>query len=47
MNSPDQQALNMLLEISGEITPEIMKRKNPSKTHTHTVVDVTGDESEV
>ena len=31
----------MLLEISGEITPEIMKRQSQSKKHP--VVDVTGD----
>ena len=35
----------MLLEISGEITPERMKRQ--SKQKQHPVVDVTGDESKV
>ena len=34
---------NMLLEISGEITPERMK----SKQKQHPVVDVTGDGSQV
>ena len=34
----------MLLEISGEITPERMKRQSQSKT---TAVDVSGDESKV
>ena len=34
----------MLLEISGEITPERMKRQSQSKT---TAVDVTGDGSKV
>ena len=33
----------MLLEISGEITPERMKRRSQSKNNT--VVDVTGDRS--
>ena len=32
----------MLLEISGEIAPERMKRQSQSKKH-HPVVDVTGD----
>ena len=36
----------MLLEISGEITPERMKRRSPSKKQ-HPVVDVTGDRSKV
>ena len=36
---------NMLLEISGEITPERMKREPKQKQHT--VVDVTGDGSKV
>ena len=36
----------MLLEISGEITPERMKRQSQSKKQ-HPVVDVTGDESKV
>ena len=35
----------MLLEISGEITPERMKREPKQKQHT--VVDVTGDGSKV
>ena len=35
----------MLLEISGEITPERMKRQ--SKQKQHPVVDVTGDGSKV
>ena len=38
---------NMLLEISGEITPERMKRRSQSKKHHHPVVDVTGDRSKV
>ena len=40
----------MLLEISGEITPERMKRWSESKAKTkqkHPVVDVTGDRSKV
>ena len=42
----------MLLEISGEITPERMKRWSQSKTEVakqkqHPVVDVTGDGSKV
>ena len=36
----------MLLEISGEITPERMKRHSQNKNNTQ-VVDVTGDESKV
>ena len=36
----------MLLEISGEITPERMKRQKP-KQKQHPVVDVTGDGSKV
>ena len=36
----------MLLEISGEITPERMKRQSQSKKQ-HPVVDVTGDRSKV
>ena len=57
MNSPGQQVPNMLLEISGEITPERMKRQSQSKNNTyeemepkqkqHLVVDVTGDGSKV
>ena len=35
----------MLLEISGEITPERMKRWSQSKKKHHPVVDVTGDGS--
>ena len=41
MNSPGQQVPNVLLEKSGEITPEKMKRQ--SKAKQHPVVDVTGD----
>ena len=37
----------MLLEISGEITPERMKRWSQSKNNTQLVVDVTGDGSKV
>ena len=37
---------NTLLEISGEITPERMKRQRQSKKQ-HPVVDVTGDGSKV
>ena len=53
MNSPGQQVLNMLLEISGELTPERMKRQSQSekqKTKTkkkHPVLDVTSDGSKV
>ena len=36
----------MLLEISGEKTPERMKRRSQSKKQ-HPVVDVTGDRSKV
>ena len=36
----------MLMEISGEITPERMKGRSQSKKH-NPVVDVTGDESNV
>ena len=36
----------MLLEISGEVTPERMKRWSQSKKQ-HPVVDVTGDRSKV
>ena len=42
MNS---QVPNMLLKISGEITPERMK--NRAKAKQHPVVDVTGDGSKV
>ena len=34
MNSPDQYVPNMLLEISGEITPERMKGWSQSKNNT-------------
>ena len=34
MNSPGQYVPNMLVEISGEITPERMKRQSQSKTNT-------------
>ena len=34
MNSPGRQVRNMLLEISGEITPERMKRWSQSKNNT-------------
>ena len=34
MDSPGQQVPNMLLEISGEITPERMKGWNHSKNNT-------------
>jgi len=34
MNSPGQQEPNMLLEISGEITPERTKRQSESKNNT-------------
>ena len=34
MNSPGQQVPNMLLEISGEITPEGMKGWSQSKNNT-------------
>ena len=37
---------NMLLDISGEITPERMKRQS-QKQKQHPVVDVTGDGSKV
>ena len=33
MNSPGRQVPNMLLEISGEITPEIMKGWSQSKNN--------------
>ena len=36
----------MLLEVSGEITPEGMKRQSQSEKQ-HPVVDVTGDRSKV
>ena len=34
MNSPGRQVPNTLLEISGEITPERMKRRSQSKNNT-------------
>ena len=34
MNSPGQKVPHMLLEISGEITPERMKRQSQSKSNT-------------
>ena len=46
MNSPSQLVPNMLLEISGEITPERMKRQSQSKKQPP-VVDMTSDESKV
>ena len=46
MNSPDWQVPNMLLEISGEVTSERMKRWTQRKKQ-HSVVDVTGDRSKV
>ena len=46
MNSPGQYMASMLLEISGEITPERMKRWSQIKQQ-HPVVDVTGDGSKV
>ena len=36
----------MLLDISGEIAPEGMKRLSQSKNNAH-IVDVTGDENKV
>ena len=36
----------MLLEVSGEITPEGMKRQSQSEKQ-HPVVDVTGDRSKI
>ena len=46
MNSPDWKVPNILLEISGEITPERRKRWK-SKQKQHPIVDVTGDRSKV
>jgi len=46
MNSPGWRVPNMLLEISGEITPERLKRRGQSKNNTQ-FVDVTGDGSKV
>ena len=45
MNSPGWQVPNMLLEISGEITPERIKTQRQKQKHP--VVDVTGDGSKV
>ena len=45
-NSPGQQVPSMLLEISGDVTPERMKRWSQRKKQ-HPVVDVTGDRSKV
>ena len=45
MNSPGQQVPNMLLEITGEITPERIEMEPKQKQHP--VVDVTGDGSKV
>ena len=47
MNSPGRQVPNTLLEISGEITPERIKRQSQSKKKQYPVVDVTGDGSKV
>ena len=54
MNSPGWQVPNMLLEISGEITPERMKRwsqskinKNKTKQNKTPIVDMTGDRNKV
>ena len=41
-----EQVPNMLLEITGEITPERMKRWSQSENN-YLVVDVTGDGSKV
>ena len=46
MKFPDQWVPNILLEISGEITSERMKRRSQSKKQ-HPVVGVTGDGSKV
>ena len=46
MNFPGQEVPNMLLEISGEITPKRMKRWSQSKIN-WVVMDVTGDRSKV
>ena len=45
MNSPGWQVPNMLLEKSGEITPE--NEETEPKQKQHPVVDVTGDGSKV
>jgi len=53
MNHTGQQVPNRLLEISGEITPERMKRWSQSKSNTHpttpirSIVDLTGKISKV
>ena len=48
MNSPGCYVPNMLLEISGEITPERMNRRSQSKKKKkNPLVDVTGDGSNV
>ena len=50
MNSPGQYMSNMLLDKSGEKTPERMKTWSQSKKKkkkNHPVVDVTGDRSKV
>ena len=44
MNSPGRYVPNMLLEISGEVTPERMKGWSQRKKQ-HPDVDVTGDGS--
>ena len=46
MNSPGQQVLNVLLEISGEITPE-KNEEMELKQKQQSVVDITGDGSNV
>ena len=46
MNSPGQYMPNMLLDKSGEITPERMKTWSQSKNK-NPVMDVTGDRSKV
>ena len=45
MNSTGREMPNMLLEISGEITPE--RKKGWSQSKNNPVVDVTGDRSKV
>ena len=45
MNSPGQQVPNMLLEMSGELTPG--KKGMEPKRKQHPAVDVTGDGSKV
>ena len=46
MNSPGWQVPNMLLEISGEINPERMKKQSQRKKQ-QPIVDMTGDGSQV